>query len=441
MQEQFSLEVFITVPWGEGPEAIPEVLEDYPAFGEMSPEQMRKVRAPVRIRLDTAGGLHALADGPARAGGDAFVYHFDAGGKLHGWTRVPHLAPREAGNSPITDYAVAADENVYLLEQTPPRGTSPAQNWLAKLNRAGEIQWVRAGSSSNEHSDLRTLAGSITRLLVDGHSRLYLTAPNPLEALAEIDVTTGETAHVYGAGEVGSNVFMDEQGIVYYITYFPESRRRGLAIFKPAGGNLRTVVFGRDAYAWLTYPLGVDISSNVYAWKDESVARVSPEGRIEELATINGVALRPDGVAVSSRLVMRDSHSLTVEVEPRGPGPSSDTSAKRRALHLPEGLGARSETDWRLIHIDQHGRYYVFGGEAPGKAGLLLVYSHDGRLEQTTLTHTALLTLESRIENHRLWIVDALGRVYIPVTDSHGLKVLRLLPRSHGQRSARRASR
>jgi hypothetical protein len=73
MHEQFSLEVFITMPWGDGPEAIPEVLEDYPAFGEMSPEQMRGVHAPVRIRLDSAGGLHALADAPTRAGGDAFA--------------------------------------------------------------------------------------------------------------------------------------------------------------------------------------------------------------------------------------------------------------------------------------------------------------------------------------------------------------------------------
>jgi len=41
----------------------------------MSPEQMREVRAPVRIRLDTAGGLHALADAAMRAGDDA-LYHF-----------------------------------------------------------------------------------------------------------------------------------------------------------------------------------------------------------------------------------------------------------------------------------------------------------------------------------------------------------------------------
>jgi hypothetical protein len=93
-------------------------------------------------------------------------------------------------------------------------------------------------------------------------------------------------------------------------------------------------------------------------------------------------------------------------------------------LRLPDG--APPEREWRLIHIDREGRYYVFGGEDPGDPGRLLVYSRDGRLEETSLSHSALLPLESRIENHRLWTVDRQGRVYIPITDGHGFKVLRL---------------
>ena len=429
MHEQFSLEVFVTAPWGDGPEAIPEVLEDYPAFGEMSLEQMRKVRAPVRIRLNAAGGLHALADAPARAGGDAFIYHFDAGGKLRGRTRILHLARIEARTTRIADYAVAADGSVYLLERIQPGGTSSEQNRLRKLNCAGETQWVRTGLSSNEPFDLHTLSGRITALLIDGRSRLYLAALNPSGLIAEIDVTSGGTARVCAAAIVGGDVFMDERGIAYFIAYFPEARRRGLAVFDPAGGHLRPMVFGTDAYGWLTYPLGVDTSSNVYAWKDASVARLSPDGRIEVLATINGVTLGSDGVVISSRLVIRDDHSLTVEVERRDPGSSSDTGANWRALHVPEEMGARPGGDWRLIHVDQNGHYFVFGGEAPGNAGRVLVYLHDGRFEEVTLTHSALLALELRIENHRLWTVDARGQIYLPMTDGHGFKVLRLLPR------------
>jgi hypothetical protein len=430
MHEQFSLEVFVTAPWGDGLEAIPEVLEDYPAFGEMSPAQMRRVRAPVRIRLDTAGGLHALADAPARAGVDVFVYHFDATGQLRGRTRILQLAATEARTTRIADYAVAADGSVYLLERIQPGGTSPEQNRLRKLNCAGETQWVRTGLSSNEQFDPHTLTGRITALLIDGRSRLYLAALNPSGTISEIDVASGGTARVHAAAIVGGDVFMNERGIAYYIAYFPESRRRGIAVFDPASGHLRPTVFGSDAYGWLTYPLGVDTSSNVYAWKDASVARVSPDGRIEVLATINGVTLGSDGVVISSRLVMRDDHSLTVEVERRDPGSWSGTGANRSALHLPEDLGARPGGDWRLIHVDKNGRYFVFGGEAPGNAGRVLVYSHDGRFEKITPTHSALLTLESRIENHRLWTVDGRGRIYLPMTDGRGFKVLRLLPRS-----------
>jgi hypothetical protein len=67
------------------------------------------------------------------------------------------------------------------------------------------------------------------------------------------------------------------------------------------------------------------------------------------LATINGVMVRSDGVVFSSRLGMGDDHSIAVEV-----GES---------------------------HIDRHGHYYVFGGGAPGKAGMLPIYSHDDRLD------------------------------------------------------------
>ena len=428
MNEQFSLEVFIATPWGDGPEAIPERFEDYPAFGEMSPEQMRKVRAPVRIRLGAGGGLHALADAPMRAGGDAFVYHFDTEGKSRGRTRIPRCIPNECKTTRIADYTVASDGSVYLLEQIQVQGASSEQNRLRKLNRAGELQWAHTGRLSNERSDLRMLTGKITKLLLDGHSRLYLTAPNPSGSIAEIDVTTGELAQIYAAGEVGTDVFMDERGVAYYIAYFPLSRQRGLAIFEPAGEHLRTLPLGRDAYEWLTYPLGVDASTNVYGWKNASVARLSPSGRIDIVATINGVAIRCDGVVISSRLVMGDN-SLRVEVEERGPGPSFETGPNRGVLRLPEGLATRPEGDWRLIHVDQDGRYYVFGGEAPGTAGAVLLYSHDGRLEETTIVHSAVLPLESSIENHRLWTVDARGRIYVPITDGDGFKVLRLLPR------------
>jgi hypothetical protein len=76
--------------------------------------------------------------------------------------------------------------------------------------------------------------------------------------------------------------------------------------------------------------------------------------------------------------------------------------------------------------VDEQERYTIFGGEEPGQAGTLLVYSSNGDLEERITPPPDLLLIESTLENHSFWEVDAHGRVYLPVIAPQGFKVIRL---------------
>jgi hypothetical protein len=425
MDSTFALEIFAAAPWGDEPDAIPLVLEDYPLFGDVSPEQMRKVLAPVRLRLDAQGGLHALADAPLRNEDAApvFIHHFDSEGKLLGKTPLHSAGRGPKDESFIMDYAVDADGSCYLLERTESQGTGGANNRLQKIGFDGGVRWSRTGPVSKDEFDLRELKGTFKRLLMDGRSRLYLPATEHAGAIAEIDRDTGDVAHVYISDKFSSSVFMDARGVVVYVLYFQDLNRRGLGFFDPGQQRVASVVGGDELYGWLLYPVGVDSSSNVYACKDAAVARIAADGSINVIAELDNVVVRSrDRAIFASWLHSSGEQTLAVRVTRFSRGEESS----RRELPLPEELDALKGTGWKLIHVDEQERYYVFGGEAPGQAGTLLVYSKDGELEKTTSPPPDLLPVESRLESHSFWDVDTRGRVYLPVTDSQGFKVLRL---------------
>jgi hypothetical protein len=385
-----SLEVFAQAPWG-GPDGVNEVLEDYPSFGEMSSEQMRMVRVPPRIRLGADGRLHALAEAPGT------VHHFDAHGRLAGRTSIPRDDPA----SRISDFVVGPDDSVYLLERI------ASDDRMRKVGSTGDVAWSRIGPITEDR-----LGARFNRLLFDENFRLFATAPGEWGVLAEIDPASGRTVRVLASGVDSDEVFMDSAGRLQSIVYLPTTRQRGLATFELASGRAQTIPFDDDAYGWLTWPLGVDAWSNVYGWKDGEIARVAPDGGVQIVAAFDGAAVSPDGSVHTSH---RD-WPLALRVEGHRTGPTT--------LLVPEG------PHWRLIHVDGQGRLYVFGGEAPGSRGTLLVYSRDGQLEQTQTPPPDLLPLESRLDSPRNWRVGQDGRIYIPLTDGEGFKVLRLRPAS-----------
>ena len=376
------LEVFAQAPWG-GPYGVEEVLEDFPSFGEMSSEQLRQVRVSPLIRLGVDGRLHALVGTPGT------VHHFDARDTLARSTPIPVDAPA----SSLTDFVAGPDDSVYLLES----------DRLRRIDPTGDLVWSRTGAMTETGLD-----NTFDRLLFDEDFRLFAIATGGWGMLAEIDPASGRTIRATPSGIESDEVFMDGTGRLQSVVYLPTTRQRGLAVSEPGSGHWQTIPFDADAYGWLTWPLGVDARSNVYGFKDDAVARVTPDGGVEVVAAFDGAAISSDGVVHTSRREWPQA----VRVERQGAGATT--------LLVPEG------PRWRLINVDDQGRLYLLGGEAPGSSGTLRIYASDGELEETDTPPPDLLPLETRLARPREWTVDADGRIYVPLTDAEGFKVLRL---------------
>lgn len=419
-----TFKLLISIPWGDKSDEISLTLENYPLFAFMLPDQMRKARVPVRIRLDARGGVHALADAPLRTpnGSPIFLHHFDAEGNFLGKTPLLSLDRRDTQDLFILDYAIDADGSCYLLELIQSRQSSESNNRLQKISSDGEVQWSRTGSNWSEDFDFGELTGSFKRLLMDGHSRLYLPATGNTGTIAEIDRDTGDVAHLYVPDKFGSEAFMNEQGTVVCVLYFPDVNRRGLGFFNLGEQRVTSFIGGDELYGWLLYPFGVDASANLYAWNDPAVARISADGQINVIAAFDNIVVRARDKAVfTSRLRLDSKQSSVVQVERYTPAWESSP----HELLVPQELSTQTRKRWKLIQVDEQERYYVFGGEEPGQAGTLLVYSNDGRLEETVSAPRDLLPMESTLEGHSYWDVDSRGRIYLPVTDAQGFKVIR----------------
>lgn len=418
--DDYRLEVFAMLPWGDGPDAIPLALQDHPPFGEVSPEQMRKVRVPVRIRVDARGGVHILsvvASGrPAGA-----ILHLDATGRLAGRTPLGLDVGSGHGETTIVDYVVDDEWSCYLLEQVRLQNPTRVRNRLRRCRATGEVLWSREGPRSDDGFDVGELRGRFARLWLDEDSRLFLPATEHAGVIAEIDRATGTVSRLHTSSVFSGAGFLGASGHVVSVLYFPETGRRGIGVFDLASHVATTHVGDLELYGWLTYPVGADAASNLYTWRESAIARVAPDGRVTVVSALDNVTVGLSGDIVYSS-VFRQGNGK--------PGSIRVTAYDRQGyrgdaeLVLPDAAGPSSGA-WKLIHVDDRRHYHVFGGEQPGEAGTLLTYSDQGALREVRCPPPELLLLESGLEPPAFWDVDRRGRVYLPVLDPRGVTVIR----------------
>ena len=368
------------VPWDDDRRGIPSRFVDRPKFSWYTPEQARRVRAPVRVRLDGEGGMHLLGDASG-------ILHLDAGGAALGRTPLPDRAGR------ILDYACDATGGCTLLEDT-----DGALNRLSRLDAAGTERW--------------SADGRFTKILSAGN-RLYVPGA---DGIADMDVESG-TLHRTLPQRAGSGTAFLGGGRLVSVYFDDERDLRGIAALDP-DGEPAVLAGAEEHYGWLVHPFGADGRPRLYAWRDGQVARISLDGEIEVLGALDGIAVR-----AADRCVFTSRHGPDEVVIS---GPAGET-------RLPAPAG------FRLVHVDAAGRYHLLGHEAPGDAGTLRVHAPDGRLESTAPPPEDLAAIDCRLPTHTAWQVDAEGRITIPVVTPDGVAVVRL--RRGGSTSARAARR
>ncbi len=249
----FAAELIALVPWDDEEHGLPSRFVDHPQFSWGAPEHTRRVRAPVRVRLDPGGGLHLAGDGSA-------ILHLAEDGSPRGRTPL-------AG--PLADFACDADGNCAVLEDGRLKGLDPG----------GRERWSVAAES--------------TKVLSTG-DRLYLPVP---EGLAELDAASGRHLQTLPRHAGAGAPFLGGRRILS--VFFDQERElRGIEALDP-GGDPEQLAGGEEHYAWLTYPFGADARSRLYAWRDGQVGRIALDGTIAVLGAIEGVALRGAAVYTS----------------------------------------------------------------------------------------------------------------------------------------------
>lgn len=235
------------VPWGE---ALPERFERHPSFDWLVPEHTRAVRAPVPIRLDGNGGVHALS------GGDTIL----------------HLGPRTRTPLPtfarIADFACDADGACVVLDDA---------GRVHGLAADGTRRWEQAARAS--------------RLLFDG-DHLLAADTGAVTVLDPATGVPGGTLAFPGPAFLGG-------GTLLAVTYDEQRNRRGIVAQRLDGAAVTGLAGGLEHYAWLVHPFGADDHARLYVWQDGRVAAIGLDGAIEPLAELTGIAIRDRDVLTS----------------------------------------------------------------------------------------------------------------------------------------------
>lgn len=386
MSHASDLELIAIVPWDDEIRGLPSTLEDQPQLGFVVPEQVRQARAPVQVRLDGSGGYDLLA----ATGG---ILHLGADGEPTGRTPLSSRGDR------IVDYACGAQARCVLLEQG--RGATGSIHRLRGLDPSGAERWSRTGPVEVGRLDFAALRGTFTRVSFDRAGRLYLPAGDG-SAVAELDAETGAVVRVLEQRPGAGVPFVAADRLVA-VFFDDDSGQRGIAVLDPAGDSSSEWRGSAEHFAWLVHPFGADDRARLYVWREGRIRRISLSGELEALAAIDGIAVR-----AADRQVF-GSHADAEGVRVRGPQGGTTLSA-------PAG--------YRLVHVDAKGRYHLFGGEGPGEAGELRIYSAAGQLEATTTPPADFFKLECRVPPYHHWRVEAGGRIVIPVVIPEGLAIV-----------------
>lgn len=422
-----SVKCALAIPWGTGPNEIMCTFEDYPIYSDISADQSRVIRAPIRIRIDYAGGIHALVDGPMRINGHRSIelIHFSVLGILVGKTIIT-LDQEGVNDWNILDFIIDDKGNSYVLESVWLNRFE--QNRLRKFNREGNQIWVQTDPISKIQSKFSVSDVTYIQLGIDGQYNVYLLATHDVGIIARINPSDGQVIDVISADDRPDEVYINRLGKYFYILYLSDQRKRAVVLKSLYEQGKKVTVCDDSLYGYLTNPIGVDDYGNIYVIEAAQIARVSPGGKLNWKKIIDNIIVRSsDGTVYISSYDTKNNQGVLEVVAYLCNG-----QALTSYLIVPNDMIVDCSGQWSLISVDQDSKYYVFGGEEPGRPGYLLIFSKKGILEDVKSPPTDLISIESKLQIFTYWAVDSQGRIYFPVTDPEGFKVVVLDPPREG---------
>jgi hypothetical protein len=382
------------------------------------------------VRLDTEGQLYVLAADGTPTSTEFPGLRLVTVGALNA-IRTCHIPDGTADprNAQVLDFAPDEAGGVYLLEMVQ-IDSGEMLNQLRRVDPHGRQQWARTGSVDHHELDLTALRGELGYLLGAGDS-LYVAPNSPQYGLARVDRDSGEMAVAPDAGADVGKLVLGADGALYF------------SQFRDVAGQQRRVVVrrgladGREHVVPTEIQLlddlaGADDQGRIYVRLSDGFARLAADGPVQWHQRVCGAVDAPDEQAVYVCTRSESSDQGGLEVQGWDAGGAADAPRATLTLEVPADAWPTAGDVPTLVAIDQ-GRFYVYGGETSLSPGLLLIYAADGRLEERAsfedegfeALNARLLPIESRLGPPSTQQLDRHGKVYAPLADPAGFKILR----------------
>jgi len=408
------LETLLAIEWGNGNRQIPLTLVDPLETSVVSPFPLKKIRRQIDTSASPSGSISLLS---YQENTSAIVDSFSSTGEYTG--RV-NLKLETIGNFTwqIQDFIAVQDGSVYSLE------------FLQGNNRTEDSYRVRYihVKSNNAKPIYQDLFDSkiLPQFLLDGNLKPFL-AWAVGDKLQIRELNPEGIGSIYTAwGLPGTKLFMNAQGLLFQtqVQWETDPPHRDWVSYNPSTKTVSHIVGKDEIYGLLGNPMGVDAEGQAYLHGNWSVSQLLKNGELgwtEEISNV--VTSSTDGKIFLSRCYPNQGEvAATSTVYLRifsKEGNYIESKQLEIITSAEDGNGG-----WKLIHVSERGNLYIFGGTDSLHQGRLLIYSPEGKLLETKTPPPDLLSIESLLQYN--WSVDSQGRIYLPVLDPQGVRVIRM---------------
>jgi hypothetical protein len=386
-------EEIINIPWGSE-KGLPEYFVGDIQFGVRTNKVLRKLRAPVRLRVDPWGGINVLVgnfNNDPKV--ETWLYRFSSKGKLINHFKIQ--SPKVNQESwRIVDYVVDQAGYIYLIETTDNK--SNKQNYLRKLTSGGKLVWIHSGILDKEKLDYQKLRGNFTQLLIDNKSRVYLSTTEDQGLILKVSSTDGKLEpYINWRETLGDKIFMDGQGKIY----------------NQPSSNV----------------IGIDDKGRQYQVDNWDISRIN-KGKVSWCKQINNIILQSDNNAIY--IFQRFDFQKELHIQKLK---KADLNNQEIKLVLPDNLIPNGGRRAMLIYIDEQENYYIYAGETPREDGTMFVYSSLGKLKSYKKPAPPFHLFQFRLQTYDTWNVDLEGNIYLPILGPKSFHVIKITPHDQAQ--------